>query len=343
MDKLPRELHLYILSHLNFKDKLQCNLVSQQWHNRLKHNILYNALLFRNPDHLGQAIQFFSSKMFKLSVHRVDMSLCELPISSFIKLPLVFPRLRHLQIADFDPKFKSARRSLEEEAAIMDSFEKGVQKFEYLEEIVEKSGNYPVIMSFLKAPRPVYLTSINITYNKRHGSIGKYRDNLRSLVELAKNAPFLEHFSARFTFMSLLDFEQLHLHCPKLRAISITTQICDISADLGKWFESAADFEHFAPYYRANIEGVSVVKPAQHLKYLKIKLAKSFTAIRETEITAITINNWLRYIGHKYPSLLSLEFHKISNGLEGMQMPEKLFKETTNTTRFRSSWIVCSL
>ncbi|CEP10568.1 hypothetical protein [Parasitella parasitica] len=328
MDKLPRELHLYILSYLNFKDKLQCSLVSQEWHNRLKHNVLYHALLFRNPDYLEQAIQFFSDKTFRLSVHRVDMSLCELPISSFIKLPLVFPRLRQLHIADFDPKFKSARRSLEEEAAIMDLFEKGVQRWEYLEEIVEKSGNYPVIMSFLKAPKPVYLTSINITYNKRHGSIGKYRHNLQTLIKLTKNAPFLKRFCARFTFMSLLDFEQLHLHCPNLNTISITTQICDISADLDRWFDNAADFDYFVPYYRANIEGVSPVKPAQHLKYLKIKVAKSFTAIRETEITAFTIDNWLRYIGQKYPNLSSLDFHKISNGLQGTQAPEKQFEES---------------
>lgn len=337
MERLPRELLLCILSNLNFKDKLQCNLVSQEWHDRLKYNILYQALLFKNPDNLRKAIDFFTEKSFRISVNRIDMSLCELPILSFINLPLVFPRLKHLHIADFDPKFKSPRRTLELETDILKSFEKSIQKWDYLEEIVEKSGSYPVIMSFLKAPNPVYLTSINITYNKRHGSIGKYRNNLRSLIKLTKNAPFLEQFCARFTFISLIDFEELHANCPKLHTISVTTHVCDTMADLDKWFESEADFDHFMPYHRANIEGVLVKEPAQSLKHLKVKLAKSFMSIRETDMTILTINNWLRYIGHKYPNLANFEIHKISNGLQGMQAPEKQFEQHMSSALSRLS------
>ncbi|GAN04173.1 hypothetical protein MAM1_0056d03633 [Mucor ambiguus] len=327
MDRLPRELLLYILSHLNFKDKLQCNLVSQEWHTRLKQTILYQALLFRNPYHLRQAIEFFTDTSCRESVHRLDMSLCELPVASFMNLSLVFPRLKYLHIADFDPKFKAPRRPLEMEAAILSSLKKSVQRWEYLKGIVERSGSYPIIMSFLKAPKPVYLTSINITYNKRHGSIGKYQHNLRSLIKLTRNAPYLEQFCARFTFVSLLDFEELHGNCPKLHTVSITTHVCDSTTDLDKWFDSEADFNHFMPYHRANLEGVPVERTAQSLRHLKIKLAKSFMSVRETEMTVLTINNWLQYIGQKYPNLTSFDMHKISNGLEGMQAPEKQFEQ----------------
>lgn len=327
MDRLPGEILLYILSHLNFKDKLQCNLVSLEWHHRLKRTMLYQALLFSNPYRLRQAIEFFKETSFRESVYRLDMSLCELPVASFMNLSLVFPRLKHLHIADFDPKFKTPRRSLEAEAAILNSFEKSVQRWKYLEGIVERSGSYPVIMSFLKSPKPVYLTSINITYNKRHGSIGKYHNNLRSLIKLTKNAPSLEQFCARFTFVSLLDFEELQENCPKLHTISITTHVCDSTTDLDKWFDNEDDFDFFMPYHRANIEGVSVERTAQSLRHLKIKLAKSFMSVRETEMTVLTINNWLQYIGDKYPNLTSFEMHKISNGLEGMQVPEKQFEQ----------------
>ncbi|KAK4512956.1 uncharacterized protein ATC70_003667 [Mucor velutinosus] len=327
MDRLPGELLLYILSHLNFKDKLQCNLVSQEWHTRLKQTILYQGLLFRNPYHLHQAIDFFTDTPFRETVHRLDMSLCELPVATFMNLSLVFPRLKYLHIADFDPKFKAPRRPLEIEAAILSSLERSVQRWEYLEGIVERSGSYPIIMSFLKAPEPVYLTSINITYNKRHGSIGKYQHNLRSLIKLTKNAPWLEQFCARFTFVSLLDFEELHQNCPKLHTISVTTHVCDSTTGLDKWFDSEADLNHFLPYHRSNIDGTPVKKTAQSLRHLKIKLAKSFMSVRETEMTMVTINNWLQYIGLKYPNLASFDMHKISNGLEGMQAPEKQFEQ----------------
>lgn len=327
MDRLPSELLLYILSHVNFKDKLQCNLVSHEWHTRLKQTILYQALLFKNPYHLRQAIEFFTNAPCRETVHRLDMSLCELPVASFMDLSLVFPRLKYLHIADFDPKFKAPRRPLEMEAAILSSLERSVQRWKYLEGITERSGSYPIIMSFLKAPDQVYLTSINITYNKRHGSIGKYQHNLRSLIKLTKNAPYLEQFCARFTFVSLLDFEELHRNCARLHTISITTHVCDSTADLDKWFDSEADFNHFVPYHRANMESISVETAAPSLQHLKIKLAKSFMSVRETEMTLMTINNWLDYIGLKYPNLASFDMHKISNGLEGMQAPEKQFEQ----------------
>lgn len=327
MDRLPGELLLYILSHLNFRDKLQCNLVSPEWHSCLKQTILYQALVFRNSTHLRQAIEFFTDTSCRESVHRLDMTFCELPVASFMNLSLVFPKLKYLHIADFDPKFKAPRRPLEMEAAILSSLEKSVQRWEYMQGIVERSGSYPILMSFLKAPKPVHLTSINITYNKRHGSIGKYQHNLRSLIRLTKNAPLLEQFCARFTFVSLLDFEELHQNCPKLHTISITTHVCDSTTDLDKWFDSEADYNHFLPYHRANMEGVLVEKTAQSLRHLKIKLAKSFMSVRETEMTVLTIGNWLHYIGQKYPNLTTVDMHKISNGLEGMQAPEKQFEQ----------------
>lgn len=218
MERLPKEILLVVFSYLSFETKLQCLLVSKDWHGWILRHSLYNELECQSPATLNKAINYFQQNSnLGQSVFKLRIKNCYNLNYNLKTLPSLFPNVKEFELDEARDELITTATDVQD---ILNW--KNIQKLnstECFEDGVFLIGN------ILKSPCS-YLTCIDILFDidyhqSFHTTIHRipYIKKKSELLDNIKNAPYLESLSLDRLHLSMEDLEKLHHFTPNLKSL----------------------------------------------------------------------------------------------------------------------------
>jgi hypothetical protein len=108
MNRIPAEVFISIMSYLPLSDKMECILVSRQWHEIIAASNLYEELSFREYETFSQALGLFCRKAaFGESVRKLSLYILGFTEKAdSLLLPLLLPNIEKLECLE-EHKFET--------------------------------------------------------------------------------------------------------------------------------------------------------------------------------------------------------------------------------------------
>lgn len=290
MDKIPTETLIHITSFLSMKDVLTCIKVSQKWNKIISNSKLYSRLDFddtgrRGQDHFEKAISFFSRnnrKHIAKNVQHLSMKSIRMGSRAALSLPTLFPNVNRLVWIENQADNVLSWIPKQELCQVLINWRN-------LSYIYDNTINLNISTRLLESCSLISLRHLQITFGERMNekeTPTELHNRLQALLSSIKNAPLLENISINNVPMSLLDLEQLHDSCSRLKVVELVY------------------------IYLLNNGGQrrpnDVTNPTNHVKSFTL-LCHNDSDRDQQERFDHLFCNWISYIGRKLPNLETLE------------------------------------
>ncbi|KAL9551750.1 hypothetical protein MBANPS3_004106 [Mucor bainieri] len=137
-----------------------------------------------------------------------------------------------------------------------------------------------------------HLTDIQLRLvNLKNAKIIATHNHAKSLVDLLKHCPHLEHFTMTNSILLVKDLDTLHANCPELVSLQIGIPVIDADKMNELQNASAAD--------------IYLDSPAVNLKKLSLSAYHLEDATNPDESAYV---RWINYIRYKYPNIEDIRF-----------------------------------
>ncbi|KAI8331104.1 hypothetical protein BD560DRAFT_415988 [Blakeslea trispora] len=327
MNRLPPEILFPIFESFSIQDKIQCSLVSKQWHHWLNENkLIYKTIVIvDNADKFKQALLFFQThQAFSSHVAELELIECEIASSTFLQLPKIFPfvrKLRFVQDEQFGYEFSKLNKNLDQA-----NFQSQVQTWQHLRFIEEQNLCFfpftlALLTSSLKQPQLTHITlnyhSLSAPYHHPYwGSILTHQKQI--LIDSLQNATHLRELSLYHLQLSIEDIENIHTYAPLLQSLKLNN--VKLKCHHTNTVNRTQDGHSHQEMYRHLSESIkSTVTQTREIDTFYLRSSTSHgPRFMQNQMVAYA---WLEYLRYKYKSILHLTL--VYNNLHSMVLQEQ--------------------
>lgn len=275
MNKLPTEIVVNITSQLSFKDKLSLACTCKQQHRTASESTLYNKLVFKDNLAFDQAMQLHNKKSICHLVRHLFIGKLTFNARRVSELSTVFSRVQFMELNGADINTQE--------------FEM-VKIWNSVEKIVDSStdGNSVYgsgIIQLLALLTFNHLDSLELTFTIEKVDSHDRHKTTKALIKALRNTPSLKDLTLTNAVIRIKDAEELHSRVTTLKHLKFNRVCIFQSDDVEYEFDEKETKAHYTPS-----------------EILELLSMQDMEAAKNN-----AINNWISYVGHKYPKLRELD------------------------------------